>query len=146
MIIVADEHISPRIVKAVNELALTKNWRFSHVIGSEYRSRPDEDWVESFAKNGGNAIISADRAMLKRPSLLEKLKVNSIVAVYLPSEWASSKRNHQAAHILYWWPHIEAALTSSAPGDVCIVPRGFAGTSEIRHYKNVDHNIKYIRY
>ncbi|MBD9507939.1 hypothetical protein IB265_14215 [Ensifer sp. ENS10] len=134
MIIIGDEHLSPRIVRAVSEVALRKGWRFDNVTGSDLCSLEDEDWIESFAKVGGNAIVSADRAMLKRPTLIEKISDLGIVGIYLPAEWGNARRQYQAAHILYWWPRIEAVIEASEPGAAWIVPKGFAATSDLRQH------------
>lgn len=134
MIIIGDEHLSPKIVRAVRDIALRKAWRFDNIAGSDLCSLEDEDWIESFAKIGGNAIVSADRAMLKRPTLMSKISDLGIIGVYLPAEWANARRQYQAAHILYWWPKIEYAIESSAPGTAWIVPRGFAPTSDLRQH------------
>lgn len=134
MIIMGDEHLSPKIVRAVSEIALKKGWRFDHIIGSTLCSLQDEDWIESFSKVGGNVIISADRAMLKRPTLIKKISDFGITGVYLPAEWANARRHYQAAHILFWWPSIEKVIEESQKGTAWIVPKGFAPTSELREY------------
>ena len=134
MIIIGDEHLSPKIVRAVREIALRRGWRFDNVNGSDLCSLEDEDWIESFAKSGGNVIVSADRAMLKRPTLIKKIADLSVIGIYLPAEWANARRQYQAAHILYWWPRIEAIIETSKSGTAWIVPKGFASTSDLREY------------
>jgi hypothetical protein len=131
MKIIGDEHLSPKIAQAVREIALRRSWTLEHVIGSVYRSRPDEDWIAAFAQAGGNVIVSADRAMLKRPTLISKISQMGLIGVYLPAEWAEAKRQYQAAHILYWWPTIETVIENSKRGEAWIVPKGF-GTGELR--------------
>lgn len=133
MILIGDEHLSPRIIRAVCEIALRKGWTFDKVVGSELCNREDEDWIEAFAKAGGNAILSADRAMLRRPTLTQKISDLGIVGIYLPAEWAEAKRQYQAAHILYWWPKIELTIETSAPGSAWIVPKGF-NSGDLRLY------------
>lgn len=125
MNIIGDEHLSPRIIRAVCEIALRKGWRLEKVVGSALCNREDEDWVEAFAESGGNAIVSADRAMLKRPTLIKKISDLGLIGIYLPSEWAEARRQYQAAHILFWWPKIEQTIETSAPGSAWIVPKGF---------------------
>jgi len=123
MNILADEHISPRIVKAVCELALTGSFNFSTLIGnSDYQAIEDEDWIDKFGRNGGYGVISADRRMLQRPTLIQKITDHVMKAVFLPAEWANSKRVHQASHILYWWPTIEQCFIESPSGSAWIVP------------------------
>lgn len=134
MKIIGDEHMSPRIVRAVSDLALKRGWSIEHVIGSSYQSRADEDWVSAFANSGGNVFLSADRQMLKRPALISKISELNLIGIYLPSDWAQSKRHLQAAHILYWWPKIEATLETCAPGTAWNVPKGFGG-GDLRQFE-----------
>ncbi|TIN98294.1 MAG: hypothetical protein E5Y03_25025 [Mesorhizobium sp.] len=133
MILIGDEHLSPKIIRAVCEVALRKGWRLDKVTGSDLCSREDEDWIEAFAGAGGNAILSADRAMLRRPTLMKKISDLKLIGIYLPSEWAEARRQYQAAHILYWWPKIEQTIETSAPGSAWIVPKGF-NSGELRLY------------
>lgn len=133
MKIIADEHISPRIVYAVSEIALRRQWSLESVRGSAYQGRKDEDWVSAFAKGGGNVILSADRRMLRRPTMISKITQLNLIEVFLPSEWAESRRHFQASHILYWWPHIEKCIEESDAGAGWMVPKGL-GSGEIRRY------------
>lgn len=125
MIVIADEHVSPKIVRSVREIALRRGWRLENVSGSDLCSREDEDWIEAFASAGGRAILSADRAMLRRPTLIQKISDLGVMGIYLPSEWAAATRQYQAAHILYWWPKIEATIETGTLGSAWIVPKGF---------------------
>jgi hypothetical protein len=87
--------------------------------------------------------LSADRKMLRRPTLIKRITDHGMVGIFLPAEWANSKRAFQASHILYWWPMIEGQFQGSARGSAWIVPRGH-GTGEIRKYvrKNKDRRAK----
>jgi predicted nuclease of predicted toxin-antitoxin system len=62
----ADEHVSPEIVRAVNKMALGKGFEFSHVYEADQAGHQDEHWVTAFAKDGGNAIVTADSDFHKR--------------------------------------------------------------------------------
>lgn len=102
MKLITDEHVSPKIARAIREIALEKTWTIETIIGNEsYAGQEDEDWVSLFARAGGRGFVSADRKMLKRATLLEKITQTGLVAVCLPSEWAEAKRQYQAAHVLY---------------------------------------------
>lgn len=139
MKLITDEHISPRIARAVQDIALRREWSLETIIGSTaYRGREDEDWVGLFAKTGGHGLISADRQMLKRPTMIGKITQLGLVGVFLPAEWAESRRHYQAAHILYWWPRIADCFDASPKGSAWIVPKGM-GSGELRAYggKNV---------
>ncbi|PDT82956.1 hypothetical protein [Sinorhizobium sp. BJ1] len=131
MNIIGDEHVSPKIVRAVREIALRRTWTLEHVIGSAYRSRPDEDWIAAFAHAGGHVFLSADRDMLRRPTLLAKISQLDLIGIYLPAQWAEARKQYQAAHILYWWPEIERVIETCQKGTAWIVPKGL-GSGELR--------------
>lgn len=135
MKLIADEHVSPKIVREVCEIALTQSdFSFVSIIGSShYQGNTDEDWIDRFAQDGGHGILSADRNMLKRPTLIKKITDHGIIAAFLPSEWANSRRAFQASHILYWWPEIEKRFQTAEKGTSWLVPKGF-GTGDLRQF------------
>jgi hypothetical protein len=125
--------ISPKIVKVISDTFLRSNWQFDYVHNANLNGRADEDWIATFARTGGNAIISGDRAMLKRPELVRQISQTGITAVYLPSKWAQSRREHQMAYCLHWWRRIETHIEESTPGTVLICPNGM-GIGDLREH------------
>ena len=136
MKLIADEHVSQKIVRAVSEMALDPNWNLSSIItdGNEFRGQHDEDWISIFAGNGGQVIVSADRKMLKRPTLIKKVCQLGLIGIYFPAEWAESRCGRQAAHMLYWWPRIEQTILACQKGTAWVVPKGF-GSGDLRQYE-----------
>ncbi|WP_146149180.1 hypothetical protein [Nitratireductor sp. StC3] len=135
MKLIADEHVSPKIVRAVCEMALSRRtFSLETVIGNgDFSGQDDEDWVARFAKSGGHGLLSADRRMLRRPTLIKQITDTGLVAIFLPAEWANSRCAYQASHILYWWPVIESHFQTVQKGTAWIVPKGH-GTGELRQY------------
>lgn len=135
MKLIGDEHISPRIVKEVNDIAITKAaFTLETIIGNTaYQATEDEDWIDKFAKAGGYGLLSADRRMLKRPTLIKKITDHGMIGIFLPAEWANSKRQYQMAHIMHWWVEIEAKFQSANKGTAWFVPRGL-GTGIFREH------------
>jgi hypothetical protein len=132
--IVADEHLSPRILRAVQDIALPRNdsiilesVRHSDLIGSE-----DEYWIERVAASGGNGILSGDRRMLKRPRILTIIRDSGLIAVMLPAVWSNANRTFQAAFVLYWWPAIQKTFQDGETGSIWTVPDGFGHGPLIR--------------
>lgn len=103
MRIIGDEHVSPRIVQALRELAIARKpgWQIEAVNNSRYATGEDEDWVAAFARDGGQAILSADRRMLQRPTLIAQIARTGITGIYLREGYASADRVRQAAHMLF---------------------------------------------
>lgn len=124
---------SPKIVRVISETLLRANWRFDTIETANLRGRADEDWIATFARTGGNAIISGDRAMLKREALVKQISDLGVTAIYLPAKWSQSKGNVQLAYCSYWWKAIEDTLSAAAPGSIWLAPNGM-GSGELRPY------------
>lgn len=133
MRIIADEMISPKIVRHISKTFLRSNWRFDTIKSANLAGRADEDWIATFARTGGNAIISGDRAMLSRQALVQQISDTGLIAIYLPSKWAQSGRDYQSAYCIYWWSKIEQAIQNFAPGSILMTPNGM-GKGELRPY------------
>lgn len=121
----ADEHISPKIVRAVQSLVLAAGWELSHVREHHTARTADETWIPRFVLEGGKAILSADRRMLSRPHQTVAIADGGLICVFLSKQWAQAKRHEQAAQILHWWPCIEKTLAVSQAKDCWRVPNGY---------------------
>ena len=113
----ADEHVSPKIVRALREVVLSPGWELSHVRDVHGARTADETWVPRFAAEGGKAIITADANMLKRPHQILAVYQSKIMGLILPHIWAVAKRHIQASSLRYFWPEIEALFSAGRPGD-----------------------------
>lgn len=117
----ADEHVSPEIVRAVREMALSPEWELTQVIDIGDRSSEDEHWITKFAKEGGHAILSGDRDFLNRPNLILAVNRTGLRVIHMPAKWSNAGCALQAAHILLWWRRIETKI-SSMSGRECYRP------------------------
>lgn len=133
MRVIADEMVSPKIVKAISTSFLRSNWRFDSIYSANLSGRADEDWVATFARTGGNAIISGDRAMLKRSELVHQISSTGVIAIYFPSKWAQARGDYQLSYCLYWWRKIEDQIEKSSPGSIWLTPNGMAGGDLRQH-------------
>jgi len=93
----ADEHVAPKIVQVLRIIALSTEWELTGVREFHAARTLDETWLPRFASEGGKAIITAD-------------------------VWAQARRNIQAASLIYFWPEIEATLTTAQAGEFWRVP------------------------
>lgn len=123
----ADEHVSPRIVRAVRESVLSPGWELSHVRDVHERRTADETWIAHFAAGGGNAILSGDRKMRARPSQIRAIRESGLVAVFMSSGWSQAAGPEQAAQVVFWWRQIETIIAGAEPGECWLVPDGYAG-------------------
>jgi hypothetical protein len=130
--ICADEHESTWIVGIIRDSCLDKEHSLEHVEDYHLRGVQDEIWVRRFARAGGEAIVSADANMLRRHHEVIAICESSLRLIVLPSKWANSARNMQAAHIMFWWPKIQGIIAISAPRKCWKVPWGFSESDTIQ--------------
>lgn len=122
----ADEHVAPKIIKAVETLILSDGWELSHVRDKHSSRTMDETWVPQFADEGGKGILSGDRKMLAKPHQIMAIIHNGLVGVFMSKQWSEAKRHIQASNLLLWWPRIEGAFKTSKPGKCWKVPFEFS--------------------
>ena len=115
----ADEHVSPEIVSTVCKVCLTQGWQFDHVYDVADGGLEDEHWITRFAKDGGQAILSADTDFAKKPPQVAAVFATGIRVIQMPAKWANAQRYLQAAHILLWWPRIESQLHAMRQRECC---------------------------
>ncbi|HBR68406.1 MAG TPA: hypothetical protein DEA55_03425 [Rhodospirillaceae bacterium] len=106
----ADEHVSVSIVRLVREMALSPEWELSSVKEEKLDGTADAHWLTDFCKNGGEAIISADKDFHTKHHQIMAIQNTGAKVIYLPPKWQNASCNLQAAHILMWWPRIEKKL------------------------------------
>jgi PIN like domain len=111
----ADEHISPHIVAAINQMALSAGFEFSSVIDSGHRGSTDVHWVTAFGSEGGKAILTADTDFFSRPHQVMAVHDAGLMIIHMPPKWANAPCHLQAAHILAWWRRIEVVVKGGRP-------------------------------
>ena len=123
--------MAKKIVLALQLVCLRSDWELSHVRDFHPARTADETWIPRFAAEGGNAFLTADANILKRPHQLVAVRDAGLISIILSSSWAREKKHIQAANLLFWWPKIEAALIEAAPRDCLRVPYAFDKTGQI---------------
>ena len=126
----ADEHVSPRILRALELLVLRDDWELSTVREVHAARTHDETWIPRFASEGGRALLSGDGKMLKRPHELKAIRESGLVVVIMASPWQSARRHEQAATLIWHWPELSILLEGANSGDCFRVPFAF-GKSRI---------------
>lgn len=106
----ADEHVSPHIVRAVCQIALSPDWELDSVYDSGDRGATDVHWITRFADSGGDAILTADTDFTKSPAQVVAVTRTGIKVIHLPTKFSNSKVHMQAAHVLSWWLQIEQQI------------------------------------
>jgi hypothetical protein len=121
----ADEHVTFRLVQALQSLNLKQGLELSHVRDVHPARTSDETWLPAFAADGGKAILSGDAAMLKRPHQIVAVQDSGLICFILSQRWTKARLHQQMANILWQWPKIEVALKNAGPGDCFPVPFEF---------------------
>lgn len=132
----ADEHVSPEIAEAISRLILSPGWQFDHVYDAGDRGTPDEHWITHFAKDGGQAIVTADTDFIHRPPQVVAVSNTGMKVLHLPRKWANAPGYLQASHMLMWWPRIETKLSEMKPRE-CYQPE-WNVSGETGQFKKVD--------
>lgn len=125
----ADEHVSPRIVRALREVSLASGWELTCVRDVHPTRTADETWMARFAAEEGKGIITADAAILRRPHQIAAVQASGLFGLILPSTWAQSQRHVQAASLVLFWPKIAEAFDTAQPGDFWKLPNALLSGS-----------------
>ena len=134
----ADEHVSPKIVRMICDLALTLKFELSSVFDEGHDGTKDQYWVTEFSNDGGDAILSADKDFFRKPHQVVAIDKTGLRVIYLPPKWANAPGYLQASHILMWWPRIERKLAEAKPRQVWVVRWNISETGELIR-KKVDY-------
>ena len=85
----ADEHVSREIVRIICELALSPSFEFSSIFDVGHDGSPDQYWATEFAKDGGDAILTADTDFFRKPNQIVGIDRTGLKVIHLPSKWAN---------------------------------------------------------
>ncbi len=113
----ADENVSLKIVWALRDFGLPANWELSSTVEARQTGQADIRWVDEFAKQGGDAILTADRDFVTNALLIRVVHEMGLKVVLFPRAFSTSNKFEQAAHVFRWWKRIEAELPAMSPGE-----------------------------
>jgi hypothetical protein len=84
----------------------------------------DEHWAMAFKRFGGEVVITGDKNIAKRLHQILAFKDNNLICFFCKNAWASQDPVFKCAHLLMWWPRIQATLQSAKPKDCWWIPMG----------------------
>ena len=134
----ADEHITKKIVRSVNEICgqeLIDDVELSSIYDEGHHGSSDEYWATEFAKNGGSAILTADTDFFRKPNQIVAIHQTRLNVFHLPPRWANARAHLQAAHILMWWPRIAAKVRERKRGELWTIPWNIREAGELKQGK-----------
>lgn len=111
----ADEHVAPKIVGAVRDIALRSGWELSSIHDVDQAGSSDVHWITAFASDGGDAILTADKDFFTLEPQINAVFDTGVRVLHLPKRWSQARRDLQAAHILQWWRRLEDKLQEMCP-------------------------------
>ena len=125
-----DINLSSRLVIALNALYGSDSLSFESVGNAD-----DEEWLETFSREGGDAFIGRDRKILQRPNEIRALDTSGLQGIFLDYGKAPQKLHYIAAHVIYWWPNIEKLIRLNDGNSIYRVPshmRSWSGVETLR--------------
>ena len=96
-------------------MALRQDWEISSIHDVDEAGADDVYWITSFARNGGHAILTADRDFVTKVPQIDAIFQNELKVILLPPKWGRAAIRLQATYILLWWSKIEEALQEMSP-------------------------------
>ncbi|MEQ8404819.1 MAG: hypothetical protein RKE49_06965 [Oceanicaulis sp.] len=96
-----DANLSRRLVDAMNAIH-GRDDQFVQVGAGPAHS--DAPWITAFSNDGGQVLIGADQAILKRPFEVEALSDSGLHAFFLGYGKANPKGYVIASFLIWWWP------------------------------------------
>lgn len=117
-----DEHIAPRLVRALSELAAGEPYAVQHLRDRFPHGTTDVTWLGDLAAEGGWAFVSEDRRIRRRPHELAALRESRLIGFFLAKGWNQEGLWGHAALLIGWWPAIVATAAQAKPGQMFEVP------------------------
>lgn len=130
MRIAADENISARLVAIIRDNLLSDGHELLSASDRNTLGQPDELWIKTFAREGGEAVISGDVKITRRPHEIIAIQQAGLKLVTLDGRWSRAAKHEKVAHLCYWWPHIETALSDLTGFQPIKVPWGWPQITE----------------
>ncbi len=118
----ADEHVSPHIVNAIRDIALSSDWEITTIREAKHTGKSDVHWITKFADDGGDAILTADTDFLILEPQVNAVFATGLRVIHLPPKWGNARGYLQAAHMLQWWKRIETKIKEMKPRE-CYRPQ-----------------------
>lgn len=122
--VAVDVSMPRRLVRMLNTGYGSQGFEF--VYESEFAGARAEDefWATVFRKFGGEVVLSGDKNIAKKLHQVIAFKQNDLICFFCGQRWSNTDVAFKVAHMIYWWPRIQAHLEHCKPGDCFWVPMG----------------------
>lgn len=92
---------------------------------ADYVRKSDVPWLNRFAADKGNVVISGNTRMLDIPHEMEALRRHGFVVVFFERKWNQWTFYSKSALLLYHWEIVAKQLRKAKPGEFWCVPNHF---------------------
>lgn len=82
----------------------------------------DIPWLEAFAGDGGNIVISGDKRIRSNPYERQAYRDAGLMLFIFASQWNSKTPIVKSAMLLNWWPKLEEYVLAFEPGSCWEIP------------------------
>ena len=117
-----DEHMPPKLVRAIAELAKNEQYSVLHLRDRFPPGTKDTEWIGTLSKEGGWLFLSEDRRIRQRPHEREALKHSNLIGFFLAKGWNQVGLWERASMLIGWWPGIVAVASDARPSQLFDVP------------------------
>jgi PIN like domain len=117
-----DNNLSPRLARAMNELAADEGDTIVHAREKNLQHLPDDEYIRVLSEEGGWVIVTTDLGMSRSPHLVQALASSGLVSVSLRHGWLEMGGMRIAAGLMTRWAKIKEAVVTARPATVVFVP------------------------
>lgn len=127
-----DENVPIKVVRLFQALTSRDSLlpQFEFVCARDYTGgAPQEDdvpWLEAFASDGGQVVISGDGRMRGKPHERKAYRDAGLIVFFFGSRWCNMTLFPRSALLLNWWPAIERQLEVSSPRQCWEIPASWS--------------------
>lgn len=117
-----DCDVSPKMVTILGSLYGARGFEFVKV--SDFATVTDEDeiWADSFKRFGGSVVLSGNKKIGTKPHQALAFIENGFLSFFMNRPWSEMRGHMKAAHLVYWWQHIEPIINSGVRSKCFRVP------------------------
>lgn len=115
MKVMADEHLSPYLARALREL-FAADHQVEHIRERFGPATTDLSWIQALSQEGGWVILSADRRITRNRTELHAFRSSGLIGFFLCRTISEKPVQKQMIRILQVWDSIEAQVKLVRPG------------------------------
>jgi hypothetical protein len=117
-----DHNLPPRVARALNALSEGLGHDVIALQEKFPKNTKDEVWIRCLSAEGGWAVLSGDRAIMKDPVTLAAWRESTLTVFFLEKGWSKIDYWVKAWKLVQIWPRILSLAETIHPGTTYLVP------------------------